>query len=56
MFRITTNACLTALSSRSRRPLPSGSYESVDSAHLIQAEQPLVVGTRIRQLLDAGPR
>ena len=32
--------------------LPDGRYESVDSAHLIQAEQPQLVATRIRQLLQ----
>jgi len=33
--------------------LPDGRYESVDSAHFIQAEQPQLVDTRIRQLLQA---
>jgi hypothetical protein len=33
--------------------LPDGRYEGIDSAHLIQAEQPQLVATRITQLLDA---
>jgi pimeloyl-ACP methyl ester carboxylesterase len=33
--------------------LPDGRYEVVDSAHLIQAEQPQLVVTRIQQLLQA---
>jgi pimeloyl-ACP methyl ester carboxylesterase len=33
--------------------LPDGRYESVDSAHFIQAEQPQLVVTRIQQLLQA---
>ena len=33
--------------------LPDGRYEVVDSAHLIQAEQPQLVATRIQQLLQA---
>lgn len=31
--------------------LPNGSYESVDSAHFIQAEQPQLIAARIQQLL-----
>jgi pimeloyl-ACP methyl ester carboxylesterase len=34
--------------------LPDGRYELVDSAHLIQAEQPQLLAIRIRQLLQAG--
>jgi pimeloyl-ACP methyl ester carboxylesterase len=34
--------------------LPNGRHESVDSAHLIQAEQPQLVATRIQQLLQAA--
>ncbi|HEX5332203.1 MAG TPA: sigma-70 family RNA polymerase sigma factor [Cellulomonas sp.] len=55
MFRITTNACLTALTSRSRRPLPSGFVAESDPL------QPLVPGREIDwlqplpdALLDAG--
>ena len=33
--------------------LPNGCHESVDSAHLIQAEQPQLIAARIRQLLQA---
>jgi pimeloyl-ACP methyl ester carboxylesterase len=33
--------------------LPDGRYEVVDSAHLIQAEQPQLLTTRIQQLLQA---
>ena len=34
--------------------LPDGRYEVVDSAHLIQAEQPQLLATRIRQLLQSA--
>jgi hypothetical protein len=34
--------------------LHDGRYEVVDSAHLIQAEQPQLLDTRIRQLLQAA--
>jgi pimeloyl-ACP methyl ester carboxylesterase len=34
--------------------LPAGRYEIVDSAHLIQAEQPQLLATRIQQLLQAA--
>jgi hypothetical protein len=33
--------------------LHHGRYEIVDSAHLIQAEQPQLLATRIRELLKA---
>ena len=33
--------------------LPDGRYEVADSAHLVQAEQPQLVATRIQQLLQA---
>ena len=33
--------------------LPDGRYEVIDSAHLIQAEQPQLLATRIQQLLQA---
>jgi pimeloyl-ACP methyl ester carboxylesterase len=33
--------------------LPNGHHESVDSAHLIQAEQPQLIAARIQQLLQA---
>jgi pimeloyl-ACP methyl ester carboxylesterase len=33
--------------------LPDGRYESVDSAHFIQAEQPQLLATRIQELLQA---
>ena len=55
MFRIATNACLTALSSRSRRPLPSGLVAESDP------REPLVPGHEITwlqplpdSLLDGG--
>jgi RNA polymerase sigma-70 factor, ECF subfamily len=55
MYRIATNACLTALSSGSRRPLPSGFVAASDPL------QPLVRGTEVTwlqplpdALLDAG--
>ncbi|HEX4400833.1 MAG TPA: hypothetical protein VHZ98_05875, partial [Galbitalea sp.] len=32
--------------------LPNGRYESVDSAHLIQAEQPELLAIRIQQLIQ----
>lgn len=35
--------------------LPDGRFESADSAHFIQAEQPLLVAESIRQLLAACP-
>jgi hypothetical protein len=34
--------------------LPDGRYEAVDSAHLIQAEQPQLLATRIQELLQAA--
>jgi pimeloyl-ACP methyl ester carboxylesterase len=34
--------------------LPDGRYEVIDSAHLIQAEQPQLLAARIRQLLQAA--
>jgi pimeloyl-ACP methyl ester carboxylesterase len=34
--------------------LPDGCYESVDSGHLVQAEQPQLVAARIRRLLGTG--
>ena len=55
MYRIATNACLTALSSGSRRPLPSGFVAESDPL------QPLVRGKEVTwlqplpdSLLDAG--
>lgn len=55
MFRIATNACLTALSTRSRRPLPSGLVAETDP------RAPLVPGREITwlqplpdALLDGG--
>jgi RNA polymerase sigma-70 factor (ECF subfamily) len=44
MYRIATNACLTALSSRSRRPLPSGFVVASDPL------QPLVRGKEVTWL------
>ncbi|MER7672525.1 alpha/beta hydrolase [Kitasatospora sp. NPDC096128] len=46
-----------ALQAHQRRwadTLPDGRYETVDSGHFIQAEQPALVADRIRELLD-GP-
>jgi pimeloyl-ACP methyl ester carboxylesterase len=34
--------------------LPSGRYEIVDSAHLIQAEQPQLIAERVQELLRTG--
>jgi hypothetical protein len=34
--------------------LPDGRYEVVDSAHLIQAEQPQLLATRIQELCQAA--
>jgi pimeloyl-ACP methyl ester carboxylesterase len=34
--------------------LPDGRYEVVDSAHLIQAEQPQLLATRIQELYQAA--
>jgi pimeloyl-ACP methyl ester carboxylesterase len=36
--------------------LPNGHFESVDSAHLMQAEQPRLIASRIRQLLQPARR
>lgn len=36
--------------------LPNGHFESVDSAHLMQAEQPQLIASRIRQLLQPAGR
>ena len=47
-----------ALDSRLERryagSLPDGRYEVIDSAHLIQAEQPQLLATRIQELFQAA--
>jgi pimeloyl-ACP methyl ester carboxylesterase len=47
------NAAIREHQRRYADSLPHGRYESVDSAHFIQAEQPQLVVTRIQQLLQA---
>lgn len=47
------NASMNEHQRRYADSLPDGRHERVDSAHLIQAEQPQLVATRIRQLLAA---
>jgi pimeloyl-ACP methyl ester carboxylesterase len=47
------NATIREHQRRDAESLPDGRYESVDSAHFIQAEQPQLVATRIQQLLHA---
>jgi pimeloyl-ACP methyl ester carboxylesterase len=47
----------TSMSEHQRRyagSLPDGRYEVVESAHLIQAEQPQLLATRIQELLQAA--
>lgn len=46
------NASMNEHQRRYADSLPHGRYEPVDSAHLIQAEQPQLVVTRIQQLLQ----
>jgi pimeloyl-ACP methyl ester carboxylesterase len=36
--------------------LPDGHFESVDSSHLMQGEQPQLIAARVRQLLSAADR
>ena len=48
------NALAQAHDRRFADSLPDGRYENVDSAHLIQAEQPQLIATKIRQLLEAA--
>ena len=43
LFRIATNACLTAIEQRSRRPLPSG----LGAPPSLDAEQPLICGEEV---------
>jgi pimeloyl-ACP methyl ester carboxylesterase len=47
------NASMNEHQRRYADSLPDGRHELVDSAHFIQAEQPRLVATRIRQLLAA---
>jgi pimeloyl-ACP methyl ester carboxylesterase len=46
------NAAIREHQRRYADGLPDGRYETVDSAHFIQAEQPQLVATRIQQLLQ----
>lgn len=47
------NAAIREHQRRYAASLPDGRYEEVSSAHLIQAEQPQLVATRIQELLRA---
>jgi pimeloyl-ACP methyl ester carboxylesterase len=46
------NASMNEHQRRYANSLPDGHHEQVDSAHIIQAEQPELIVTRIRQLLQ----
>ena len=48
------NASVSEHQRRYADSLPDGRYEVVDSAHLIQAEQPQLLATRIQELLQAA--
>ena len=52
--RARQNALAQEHDRRYAQTLPDGCYESVDSAHLVQAEQPELIATKIRQLLNAA--
>src|SRR6195952_5942834 len=55
LYRIATNACLTALESRGRRPLPSGLVAAADPLRpLIQGESDAWLQPMPDSLLDAG--
>ncbi|WP_143265224.1 alpha/beta fold hydrolase, partial [Amycolatopsis lexingtonensis] len=48
------NAAIREHQRRYADSLPDGRFEEVDSAHFIQAEQPELVGSRIRELLETA--
>lgn len=52
--RAPQNALAQEHDRRYAESLPDGRYESAESAHLIQAEQPQLVATKVRELLKAA--
>ncbi|MBD0746694.1 hypothetical protein BG418_34235 [Streptomyces sp. CBMA152] len=50
------HAALTAHQRRWAKSLPDGQFESVNSGHIIQAEQSTIVANRIKHLLDHASR
>lgn len=52
--RARENALAQEHDRRYAQTLPDGRYEGVDSAHLVQAEQPELIATKIRRLLNTA--